>query len=279
VVFCLEVLLALFLNGSRAWAATLMGSVVSPDSSVVADLTAEGGLDWKVWNVASGTPVASPVAATATLSGSPNFISTIASISPTADKTLRGSTTTSTQLFSYSNGTTAPITAQHIDSIFSNALGTVGAGLQLTVQGDTNAERTVYVWATGFDASGTMTATVTDGTTTASTFTFLPQSYTTPEAPTLFTIQFKPDTPTQFLNLQYVMTAESSGSSHVAIQAVAVGLSTTPEPSRVMLGLVGLMMMGMRRKRQASEGATQRALGVMGKNRRSYPGKETADER
>jgi hypothetical protein len=238
-------ILALAFGQSGTTAATLFGSV-NPTPPSTVNLTTDGTLDWAVWNVTSTTGVAGPVAPTNKMASSPGIISTITSIS---GGNLRGSTTTSSETFSYTNGTSPTTLSPAVTqgSLFESTLAQANTGLKLTLQGDTNALRTVDIWATGFDGTGTMTATLNGATPVVLTS----QAYNTtaPEAATLFTFTYKPDSASDTLNLSYALTGVGGASSHISIQAVAVSPSAVPEPSRMMLAVMGVVLMGMRRRR------------------------------
>jgi hypothetical protein len=241
-------MVAAVLAQASVQAATLIGNVnTAPASSV--NLTTDGTLDWSIWNTTSATGVASPVAPTNKMASSPGIISTVGSIS---GGTLRGSAITSTETFSYSNGTSPTTLSPAVTqgSIFESAVGSAGKGLTLTLQGDTNALRAVDIWATGFDGTGTMTATL-NGTTPV---VLMSQAYgvNSLEAPTLFTLTYQTNSNSDVLNISYNLTntGTNTGSSHVSIQAVAVSLAAVPEPSQVMLGMFGLVALMMRRRRR-----------------------------
>lgn len=228
-------------------AALLSGTVdTSTDGTASADLTALGTVDWAIWaNTASGNVTPYPIRYSK--AGGTAGFSSIAPVG--AGASTRGGNTATTA-FSFSDGT-APTTSLSSTStlglIFNSGLETVGNGVQFTVGGDVNTERQIRVWGAGFDGRGTFVASLNG----APDVTLLSQTYASnnPKLNTLFTINYKPDNPTDLLTLRYTLTTNGTGSNaHVGFQAAAV--SEIPEPGSVATLAAGGLLLAVRRRRK-----------------------------
>ena len=237
---------------ASARAATLSGSVAAssdaPNPVLSANLTTTGNVDWAIWNDISTTTVPS-ISPTDQKSGGTLGIS---AISPVTGTLLRGSTTTSGTLFTFTDGTpTASMTSMTSGSVFNNGLGVVGSGVQLSLKGDPTQLLQLDIWATGFTATGLLTVTLHNAT----TLTLASQAYSSngnPEGATLFAILYQPDSISDQLNISYTASASTPPSGHVAIQAVSI--STVPEPGMgSLLGAVGMMFSAGFRRRRAGK--------------------------
>ena len=217
---------------------TSQNSVDSPDY----DLTnVYGTSDWAYWNGTPNGGVPLNQKSGATLIGNLSVVGAGA---------LQGSSSTTglpVHDFVFTDGTSGTETSpkSNIIGLFSNSLNTVGSGVQVSVTAPTAEEFSVYLWATGFEADGTLTATV--GAASASNSS-LDQS-STRDPGRFYSILVDPDFAGQVVNLSLTMTGDNtpgSGSSHVAIAAVAVNapVQAVPEPQSIavwsLLGIFGL---------------------------------------
>jgi len=236
---------ALLFASPAAEAAVLIGSVDTNPGTANVNLTTQGDLDWAIWNL-NGTAVVpgTPTNRKNLVSPATPFIGP--TLSTVGGGSLRGPSSgqTGTKLFSYTDGISPTSLASSTQGvIFNNQVNTVGAGLQVNITGVVGQETTVYVWATGFGVTGTMTASLAG----AADVVLSTQAFGSVRAPTLFTFTFTPTLATDQLNLSYVTTTSTSGSGHVGIQAIAV--SAVPEPSKAVLCFLGLMGLLRRRRR------------------------------
>lgn len=214
-----------------------------------ADLTAQGDLDWAIWNVTS--PTSSPFGTgsrepTNRMSGGTGQIGDITAVGTNTTWRGSGGTSIGTQTFSYTNGTSPSSLANTAQSlVFNSSLDSIGQGVSLTVSGTPGQLTTVYVWGTGYQGQGTLTASLAG----ASNLELLSQTYGTGKNPTLFQINFTPEDASDLLILTYALTTDATGgNSHVGIQAVAV--SAIPEPSTGLVALLGTGLAVFRRRRR-----------------------------
>jgi hypothetical protein len=217
--------------------------IASPDTPV--DLTAAGPADWAYWSqTASGlTP---PVAPVNRKSGG----AAISSLTNVGGTTLRGSTTaTSTLRYNWTDGT-SPATGTNADLrglVFNSTIGTDanGKGMSFTITGDTAAERGVQLYLGGFAVTGNLSLTLNGATTVVDSSQVF--ANTSPKQMAIYTVRFRPDSPSDVLTVQWTASAITDVSfAHVGIQAVAVAV---PEPGFVGLGLVGVAgVLGRRRR-------------------------------
>ena len=223
---------------SPAWAAVLIGSVnLTP--ATPENLTADGGVDWAIWDYQAGTAGTSGAPSNRKLGGSAISGMTAALGTPRGiTGTVPGST------FSYTDGTSpASATNALIGAITDTSINVVNSGFRFNVTGDPGAVETVKVIVSGFSAIGTFTATLNG----APVYTDSSASYGTIRKPTLYTLTFQPDSATDLLQISYTIgTLNAGGSANVDLQAVAVGVAV-PEP--VSAACVGLGMMFLARRR------------------------------
>lgn len=230
-------------------AATLSGSVNTAPGSVT-NLTTGGTTNWAIWNYSSTTTLAS-VSPSNTRAGAPGSAAIpgfISDITAATTGNVRGGTN-GTMTFNYSNGNPAVATSgsSPIGLVFDTDLDTPNQGVKLSVTGAPLASYRVDVWATGYDGTGRMTASLANAT----TLTLDSQAYAFSKDPTLFSFIFTPDSASDTLNLSYTLLTNGTATniSHVGIQAVTVTL--IPEPSSAMAMIGGLAMLGFVRRRRA----------------------------
>jgi len=225
--------------GLPAWGAMLVGSVnLTPGSSE--DLTADGPVDWAIWDYQSGTAGTSGAPSNRKSGGS-----AIGSVTA-ALGTPRGITgTVPASTFSYTNGT-SPVSATNvlIGAITDTSINVANSGIKFNVTGNPGAVEGVKVIVSGFNAVGTFTATLNG----APVYTDSSASYAATRRPVSYTLQFQPDSAADVLQISYtISTLNTGGNSNVDLQAVAVSV---PEPvSMGSVGLAGAMLLGRRRAR------------------------------
>ncbi len=245
--------LSLTAVSSFASGAVLQGTVLNTGLPATAVLDPAGVVNWAAWNNTSNsnisTATASNLLSGGPTVGQPGYISSITSSgtvtngSPLAHY-VRGAGS-ATQLFSWT-GRSAATVGYILDA--SLATAPAGEGVKFTVTGGTALAPgefyRVSIWATGFEATGVLTATLANAT----TITLESQAYSTTKTPTLFTIDFLPDSATDLLGINYATKNSASGaSSHVGIQAVSI--IVVPEPATAALALSsGLLLLRRRRK-------------------------------
>jgi hypothetical protein len=233
------ILVALSLTAA-GHAAVLTGSLnATPPASV--NLTTAGTVDWAIWNLSSS--LSTPRLPTNYKSGGPRAVSAISAV---GGGSIRGYTQVPTELYSYTDGANSPTTLTNSTQNFAanSDLDTLGRGVSLTITGDPAQLYKVDVWTSGFNATGTLTANLT-GATSYSDF----NSYGASKTPALYSFTFQPNSASDLLTIQYVMTADLGSSAHVGIQAVTI--SAIPEPSTLVLlvGALGALASVQRRRR------------------------------
>jgi hypothetical protein len=221
-----------------ASAAVLNGSV-STTSPANVNLTAEGTIDWAIWDYQVGTTGTTGAPSNKKIGGS--AVSSVTALLGTP----RGITGTSTPpTYTYADGT-SPVaaTAAAIGGITDTSINTLGSGFKLNITGNSLLPETVRVYVDVFNAVGTMTATL-NGATTYSNSSI---GSNATRIGGVYTFTFQPNVSTDTLQLNYsISTLNTGGSSNVSLQAASVGV---PEPAS--LGLVGAAGMLLLRRRRA----------------------------
>lgn len=206
-----------------AGAALLTGTpVASP--TIPANLTSLGTTDWAYWNSTSSTGLSSR-APTNTASGVTHIIG---SATPINASGVRGSGTASAITFTFTNGTTETTLA--VAGVFNASLDKVGNGVQTTVTLPDTQPYKVLVWVSGYNGTGTFTATLPD-TTNYQDASFSYEGGTKPAR--LYELQVQADHANDVLTLSHVLTTDDGDSSHVLIGGVAV--SRVPEPASMLI--------------------------------------------
>jgi hypothetical protein len=228
-------------------AAVLLG-VSDTDPYIGVDLTANGTVDWAVWDHRSNSGVASR-AASNTKSGGPGLFS---AITPIGEGNVRGFSQSSSfgeQTFSFTDGTDPETYAlAPISFVAHSTLDTVGRGLSLTIQGDPAQLYKVDIWTAGYRAVGQLTATLNG----ADPLVLESRAFESDKDPSLFTITFRPDNAEDLLNLEFILTVDNDNgnNAHVGIQAITV--SAVPEPVAGLFVWSGLLALAAPRRRKRS---------------------------
>jgi len=172
----------------------------------------------------------------------------IGDMSPVGGGNLRGSTSTNKPIydFVYTDGT-SPAAGSVSDSIglFNSLLGSngVGDGVQVDVIAPTADPFTIYLWATGYRATGQLTATMGSVLDTDS-YTFGDR-----RPGRFFAIDVDPDAGGELVNLQWIMTAQSDGNANVSLTAVAANPGV-PEPASAVLLMLAVPAVAARLRRR-----------------------------
>jgi hypothetical protein len=230
------------LGTSGAASAAVLNGSVSTTSPANVNLTAEGTIDWAIWDYQSGTTGTTGAPSNKKVGGS--AVSGVTALLGTP----RGITGTATPpTYTYADGT-SPVaaTAAAIGGITDTSINVLGSGFKLNVTGNALLPETVRVYVDVFNAVGTMTATL-NGATTYSNSSI---SSNATRIGGVYTFTFQPNVSTDTLQLNYsISTLNTGGSSNVSLQAATVGV---PEPAS--LGLVGAAGMLLLRRRRAPRG-------------------------
>jgi hypothetical protein len=225
------------LCGLSASGATLSGAVTTTVSSPV-NLTNEGPVDWAIWDAQAAGSGTSGARSNRKLGGT-----AIGNMSAVVG-TPRGITGTFTPpTYTYTNGTSPTSAAgASIGAITDTSVNVVGSGWRLSVTGDPLTTETVKFYVAGFNGTGTFTATLNGVT----AYTDSSRVYGGTRSGALYTLDFKPDSASDLLQVSYVLqTATGNGNANVDLQAVAVSV---PEPG--MISAVGLGAVGLKRRRR-----------------------------
>ena len=226
--------------GASASAASLSGSVTTTVPSPV-NLTAEGALDWAIWDYRASGSGASGAPSNRKLGG------TAIGNASAINGTLRGITgTVPAPEYAYTDGTSPTSAAGGlIGAITDNVLNTAGPGVRVSITGDPTGERIAKVFVTGFNGTGTFTATLNGAT----TYTDSSVSYGATRFPAVYTLTYRPDSATDVLTVSYrIQSTNGGGNTNMDLQAVAVSAAPVPEPVGLgVLGVAGLVL-GRRRR-------------------------------
>ena len=243
-------LIGICLSSPLAEAATLLNNSSSGTTVASVDLSSYGTTNWAAWNTRSNTLGTEGFAPFATKSGG---IGTISPVTFAGDSSnARGTTSLGAYPATFS-WTTADATGGIaapgdgiLTGIFAGTVADTGSGVTFNITNlpplTGGQNYLVSVMTTTF--RGTATLTATSGVLT-------PPGQTTPthgetKSTEVSSFLYNPDLATDSVAFTLIHTS-ASGSSHSAIQAVAI--SIIPEPSTALLALGGMMAATFRRRR------------------------------
>ncbi len=227
-----------FSAGLFAWAVSrsaeasfITGATATPSS---VNLTTTGATTWAIWDDQNGTSQTAPYAATNTKNINSGLISGMSALTGSP----RGITGTfPSATYSYTDGVSPTSNSSVIGAVIDSNVGSVGDGVKLTITGSPGVTEMADIFVVGFDATGQLTASLSDGTTyTNSSFT-----YSGSRTMSEYILTFQPPaTGPSTLTVSYAVSALNGASSNVGIQGVA--LSLVPEPSAFTLAGIGAAM-------------------------------------
>jgi hypothetical protein len=226
--------------GLSASGATLTGTATTAIPSTV-NLTAPWTVDWAEWNYTASNQGASGAPSNRKLGG------TSIGNASAVQGTLRGITgTMPTPTYSYSDGTSPTSSgAAALGAITDTVLNVAGPGVRFSVTGDPLTTRTVQVFVAGFLATGTFTATLNG----APVYTDSSITYGGTRSGALYTLDFRPDSVTDVLQMSYVIGSVNAGAANANVDLQAIAVSV-PEPGVVSAAGLAVVALGGRRRRR-----------------------------
>ena len=234
--FALVALTILTINGAHA--ALLTGSVAAPPGSV--NLTTQGNTDWIHWGLNNASDINRKTLGLSMIS---NF-STIKSGSNVVRLT------DSPSKYSWTDGSPPAVVANTPGGVYINNFDGPGRGFQFTVPADL-IEHTIFVYLGEFSATGTLTASLNDGS--GLTYTEALNGVANQTVQGVYTIDYQANTPGSVLTVRWVETAElgtpATNADNITLQAVALCTpGIVPEPAILSLLTVGASLLACRRK-------------------------------
>lgn len=155
--------------------------------------------------------------------------------------------------FDYTNGTTLEIgNDSRPTGVFNSGTGSVGAGnlagVQMRLDGF-STQSLIQIWTFGYNATGNFQVFINGNAVAAFSESVMTGNPGNGKEARLFTLDFTPDSVTDFIDIRYTMTAaQDATNGHVGFQAVAI--SPIPEPTAVsLLGIAGAFCLIRRRRR------------------------------
>jgi hypothetical protein len=219
---------------TTASAALITGSVSTPGA---VNLTTEGAVDWIHWGRSTPTDV------TRKASGG----SKISNHTLIGAGSTRARMTVSPSTYSWSDGTPTPVVNNIQNGVYINNFNGPGRGFQFTAPAD-SIERILDVFVGAFDASGTLEATLSDGSALPFTHTLVGATGQTVQAH--YTLNYAANSPGQTLTVKWIESADLGGADNVTLQAAALSLAAeVPEPATLSMLCAGVIVLGLRRRK------------------------------
>jgi hypothetical protein len=222
------------LTSASANAAILTGDVASPPANV--NLTTQGNTDWIHW----GLNAANDVTRKAT------GLSQISNFTKIGSGTNVVRLTDSPSKYSWTDGMPNVSTTNTPGGVYINNYDGPGRGFQFTVPAEV-IEHTLFVHLGEFNASGTLTASLNDGS--GKTYSQTMNGIAGQTKQGVYTIDFQANSPGSLLTVKWVETTDMGASDNITLQAVALCTPPqVPEPSVLGLLLAGASVLAYRRK-------------------------------
>ena len=223
------------LTVGRVNAALLTGSVAPPPASV--DLTTQGNTDWIHWGLNNVNDVNRKITGL-------SQISTFTKIG-TGTNVVR--LTDSPSKYSWTDGSPTAMVTETPGGVYINNFDAVGRGFQFTVPADLILH-TLFVHLGEFNASGTLTASLNDGSGLTYSQTLNGTANQTVQG--VYTIDYQAKLPRSELTVKWVETADLGAADNITLQAVALCTPVAvPEPAT--LALIPALLILLPRRRSA----------------------------
>lgn len=220
---------------NRVNAAILTGDLESPPPANV-NLTDKGNTDWIHWGRTTATEVNRKATG---LSQITNF-TTIKSGSNVVRLT------DSPEKYSWTDGNPNATVTNTPGGIYINNFDGPGRGFQFTAPADLLL-RTLFVYLGEFNASGTLTASLNDGSGLVYSQTMNGTMNQTVQG--VYTIDFQANAPGSQLTVRWIETADLGAADNITLQAAALCIpNPVPEPATLMILASASCLLFWRRK-------------------------------
>ena len=192
----------LVLTTSALHAALLTGSVAPPPANV--DLTIQGNTDWIHWGLNTATDV----------NRKATGLSQISTFTKIGSGTNVVRLTDSPSKYSWTDGSPTAVVVNTPGGVYINNFDGPGRGFQFTVPADL-IEHTLFVYLGEFTASGTLTATLNDGSGLTYSQTLNGTANQTVQGE--YTIDFQANLPRSLLTVKWIETSDLGNADNITL--------------------------------------------------------------
>src|SRR5438874_196193 len=222
------------LTSASTNAAILSGNVSPPPANV--DLTTQGNTDWIHWGLNSAGDVNRKATGL-------SQISTFTKIG-TGTNVVR--LTDSPSKYSWTDGSPTAVVTNNPGGVYINNFDGAGRGFQFTVPAEL-IEHTLFVHLGEFSASGTLTASLNDGS--GLTYSQVLTGAANQTVQGVYTIDFQANTPGSVLTVKWIETTDLGAADNITLQAVSLCTPVpVPEPASFSLLAAASFILVRRRK-------------------------------
>jgi hypothetical protein len=215
-------------------ASILTGSVGPAPTSV--DLSTQGNSDWIHWGRTSATDV----------DRKSTGLSKIGTFTKIGTGTNVVRLTDSPSKYSWNDGSPTAAVADNPGGVYINNFDGPGRGFQFTVPAEL-LEHTLFVHVGEFTASGTLTASLNDGS--GATYSQVLNGTANQTVQGVYTINYQSPTPGTLMTIKWVETADLGAADNITLQAVSLCTPpVVPEPASFSLLSAGALLLIRRKK-------------------------------
>ncbi len=229
------VLIALFTLMSAPLHASILTGDVKPAPASV-NLTTQGNTDWIHWGRSTASDVDRKSSGGSSIS---NFTKIGAGTNVVR-------LTDSPSKISWSDGGTNASATDNPGGVYVNNFDGPGRGFQFTVPAGLT-EHTLFVYLGEFNASGTLTVSLNDGS--GATYSQVLNGTANQTVQGEYTIDFQADVPGSLMTIKWVETTDMGAADNVTLQAVSL-CTPAPVPEPASLGLLAAASFILVRRRK-----------------------------